>query len=222
MQIAPSLLAANASRYREELEEIEHGGAEALHIDVMDGHFVPNLSFGPNIVAALRPVTKLFFDVHLMIEHPAQYAKAFIDAGADAITIHAECADAWEDVYGICQSAGVGFGLALCPATPVACLRDWLPRLSILLIMSIQPGFGGQRFLPEALTRIAEAKSMRDAAKSTCIISVDGGVCASNADACRMAGADMLVAGSAVFGAKDRAAVIEQLRRGGNGHDGEN
>ena len=219
MRIAPSLLAADASCYREALMEIERAGAEALHIDVMDGHFVPNLSFGPHIVAALRPVTKLFFDVHLMIEHPARYAKAFIDAGADAITIHAECADAWEDAYDICQSANVGFGLALCPATPVAVVRDWLPRLSILLIMSIQPGFGGQRFQEEALERIAEARALRDAARADCIISVDGGVNADNAGACIKAGAGMLVAGSAVFGAKDRAAAIESLRRGGNGDD---
>ena len=213
MMIAPSLLAADAACYRQELFEIEKAGAQALHIDVMVGCFVPNLSFGPNIVSSLRKHTRMFFDVHLMIAHPEAYAQAFIDAGADAITMHIESGDDPEKVYARCRAANVGFGLALCPATPVEQVAPWLPCLTLLLIMSIQPGFGGQKFMPEALDRIRTARALCNAAHARCLISVDGGVNGENAPLCRAAGASMLVAGSAVFGAKDRAAAIAALQQ---------
>ena len=213
--IAPSLLAANAGRLSEEIHSVEDAGAKYLHVDVMDGHFVPNLSFGPNIVAGIRQESRLYFDVHLMIEHPAHYAKAFIDAGADAITVHAESQSDPLRVYELCQKENVGFGISLCPNTPLECIKPLLGRLDILLIMSINPGFGGQAFMPEACARIREAARLREDSGAHYLISVDGGVNAANAAEIVAAGADILVAGSAVFNKADRKEAIASLQNGG-------
>lgn len=213
--IAPSLLAANAGRLSEEIRSIEHAGAKYLHIDVMDGHFVPNLSFGPNIVAGIRPESQLYFDVHLMIEHPAHYAQAFIDAGADAITVHAESQSDPVKVYEVCLKEKVGFGLSLCPDTPLERVKPLLERVDILLVMSIHPGFGGQKFMPEAYDRIREAARLRQDRGAHYLISVDGGVNAANAAEIVAAGADILVAGSAVFTKADRKEAIASLQNGG-------
>lgn len=214
--IAPSLLAADAGKLNEEIKTIERTGVEYLHIDIMDGHFVPNLSFGPDIVAGIRKESRLYFDVHLMVEEPAHYVQAFIDAGADAITVHMEANCSPREICSLCRKNNVGFGLSLCPETPVESLRELLADLDILLIMSIHPGFGGQKFMPEAFDRIRRAAELRRECGAHCLISVDGGVNVDNAALIRTAGADILVVGSAIFHKTDRPAAIEAIHNGGN------
>ena len=212
MILSPSLFAANAGRLNDEIAQVEQDGAEYLHIDVMDGAFVPNLSFGPNIVSGIRSESHLFFDVHLMIERPERYLDAFIKAGADSITVHFEAIADLEKTKDICSKSNVKFGIAICPQTPVSMIAPWVEKLDLLLIMSIQPGFGGQPFQMEALPRIREAKALRKKKNAQFLISVDGGINSENATLCKDAGADILVAGSSVFGAEDRKAALELLR----------
>lgn len=209
--IAPSLLAANAGRYNEEIKSVEAAGAQYLHIDAMDGHFVPNLSFGPNIVEGIRPGSSLFFDVHLMIRHPERFVDSFVKAGADAITIHAEAADDINRFIEYCREKNVKAGIALSPQTPVNIIKEYLAELDILLIMGINPGFGGQKFIPEILMKIEQAKLLREKLNAGYLISVDGGVNSDNAGMIKEMGADILVAGSAVFGKSDRKAAIEEM-----------
>lgn len=215
MIIAPSLLAADAGRYSEEILSVQNAGAEYLHIDVMDGHFVPNLSFGPNILQGIRKDSNLFFDVHLMIDHPADYFQAFIDAGADGITIHTEVNDDWKSIQKACKSQGVSFGISLCPKTSLQSIKNVLPAVDILLIMGINPGFGGQKILPETYEKIKESVKMRSELDAHYLISVDGGVNQQNALHLASAGADILVAGSAVFGNINRKAAMNGLKSGG-------
>ncbi|NLC39924.1 MAG: ribulose-phosphate 3-epimerase [Clostridiaceae bacterium] len=209
--IAPSLLSANAGNYDKDIKVIEEGGAKYLHIDVMDGHFVPNMSFGPNIVQGIRENSNLFFDVHLMIEKPEQFVIPFIEAGADSVTIHVEASDKIKDFINTCKQHGVKAGVSLRPQTPVSSIEGFISDLDLLLIMSINPGFGGQSFMPESLERISEAKLLREKHKANFLISVDGGVNAENAGKIRQAGADILVAGSAIFGKEDRKAAIQDI-----------
>lgn len=212
MILSPSLFAANAGRLDEEIAQVEQAGAEYLHIDVMDGMFVPNLSFGYNILSGIRKNSRLFFDVHLMIEKPERFLDPFIREGADGVTVHYEATDALDEIAETCREENVKFGVALCPKTPVSVLEPWAGVLDILLIMSIEPGFGGQPFMPEAVPRIREASALRNKKNAHFLISVDGGVNPKTAPLCREAGADILVAGSSVFRARDRKAALELLR----------
>lgn len=212
MIIAPSLFAADAGKLALEIEDVENAGAKYLHIDVMDGHFVPNLSFGSNIVKGIRQHSKMVFDVHLMIEHPLHFCESFIEAGADIITVHAEIDERIEDIFKMCKQKNVKFGIAIRPETTVKKILDYLDLIDLLLIMGIDPGFGGQQFMPETLDSIKEASMLREKSGAHYLISVDGGVNENNASSILMSGADMLVAGTAVFGVYDRKKGMDSIR----------
>ena len=207
IMIAPSLLSADFSRLAEEVRDVEKAGCDALHIDVMDGHFVPNLTIGPLVVSAIRKVTKLPLDVHLMIDAPSRYISEFRKAGADWITVHIE---AEKDVSGTLREIkklGAKAGLSLRPKTAVETILPYLPELDLVLVMSVEPGFGGQSFMPEMMEKV---KVLRP--KFQGLISVDGGIGAGNASQALEAGADILVAGSAVFGKSDRVKAVQEFR----------
>jgi ribulose-phosphate 3-epimerase len=213
IKVAPSILSADFSRLGEEIKAVEAAGADLIHIDVMDGHFVPNITIGPLIVQACRKATKLPLDVHLMIENPELYIADFAKAGADYITVHAEAARHLHRlVQSIREHKGVKAGVSLNPATPLEELDYILDELDLVLIMSVNPGFGGQAFIPSALRKIRELRQLINDRKLSVEIEVDGGVKAENAAAITGAGADILVAGSAVYGAKDYAAAIREIR----------
>jgi ribulose-phosphate 3-epimerase len=213
IKVAPSILSADFSRLGEEIKAVEAAGADLIHIDVMDGHFVPNITIGPLIVQACRKATKLPLDVHLMIENPELYIADFAKAGADYITVHAEAARHLHRlVQSIREHKGVKAGVSLNPATPLEELDYILDELDLVLIMSVNPGFGGQAFIPSALRKIRELRQLINDRKLSVEIEVDGGVKAENAAAIAGAGADILVAGSAVYGAKDYAAAIREIR----------
>jgi len=209
--VAPSLFAAQSDNYGAAAALVERGGARYLHIDVMDGHFVPNLSFGPNIVEGLRAKSGLYFDVHLMIEYPERYIPAFIKSGADCVTIHPEAAGDVDESLRLCREHGADFGIALKPGTSLDAYERYYPQCAILLIMSIEPGFGGQAFMPSAPERIAQAKRRRGELNAGYKISVDGGINKETGALCTGAGADILVAGSALFRSEDTAKFIREL-----------
>ncbi|WP_281887778.1 ribulose-phosphate 3-epimerase [Paenibacillus sp. YYML68] len=214
LRIAPSILSADFAALGEEVADVERGGADWLHVDVMDGHFVPNMTIGPLVVEALRPRTKLPLDVHLMIENPDRYVAAFAKAGADLISVHAEaCVHLHRTVYGI-KELGVKSGIVLNPATPLTVLEYApLEMTDLILVMTVNPGFGGQSFIPAMLGKIRALRDMLDARGLHHIdIEVDGGVNAETAKQVIEAGANVLVAGNAVFGQKDRAAAIAAIR----------
>jgi ribulose-phosphate 3-epimerase len=213
IQIAPSILSADFSRLGEEIKAVEAAGADVIHVDVMDGHFVPNITIGPLIVQAARKVTKLPLDVHLMITNPELYVADFAKAGADYITVHVEASYHLNRlVQSIKEHKGVKAGVSLNPATPLESLDYILAEVDLVLIMSVNPGFGGQAFIPSALDKISKLRKRIDCEGLKAIIEVDGGVKAENSAEIIKAGADMLVAGSAVFGAKDYAAAIKAIR----------
>ena len=213
IKIAPSILSADFSRLGEEIRAVEAAGADIIHVDVMDGHFVPNITIGPLVVEACRKVTKLPLDVHLMIENPERYIADFAKAGADYITVHAEAAyHLHRLIQNIREHKGVKAAVSLNPATPLDALDYVLPDLDMVLIMSVNPGFGGQAFIPSQLDKIRALRKRIDDRKLNLEIEVDGGVKPGNAAEIAAAGADILVAGSAVFGAKDYAAAIRGIR----------
>ncbi len=213
IKVAPSILSADFSRLGEEIRAVEGAGADIIHVDVMDGHFVPNITIGPLIVEAARRSTKLPLDVHLMITNPELYIADFAKAGADYITVHTETAFHLNRlVQSIREHKGVKAAVALNPATSLAVLDYVLADLDMVLIMSVNPGFGGQAFSPSALDKIVRLRKRIDELGITTEIEVDGGVKPGNAAEVIAAGADILVAGSAVFGAKDYAAAIRGIR----------
>ena len=213
IRVAPSILSADFSRLGEEIKAVEAAGADLIHVDVMDGHFVPNITIGPLIVQAVRKVTKLPLDVHLMIENPERYIADFAKAGADYITVHVEAATHLHRlIQNIREHKDVKAGVSLNPATPLETLDYILGDIDMVLIMSVNPGFGGQAYIPSATDKIRKLRKMINDLKLTVEIEVDGGVKPENAAEVAAAGADILVAGSAVFGAKDYAAAIRAIR----------
>jgi ribulose-phosphate 3-epimerase len=213
VKVAPSILSADFSRLGEEIRAVEAAGADIIHIDVMDGHFVPNITIGPLIVQAARKVTKLPLDVHLMIENPELFIADFAKAGADYLTVHAEAAyHLHRLVQSIREHKGVKAAVSLNPATPLEALDYVLGDLDMVLIMSVNPGFGGQAFIPSQLDKIRGLRKRIDDRRLDLEIEVDGGIKTDNAAEVAAAGADILVAGSAVFGAKDYAAAIKGIR----------
>lgn len=210
--IAPSLLAANFLNLNEAIELINRSEAEWLHLDVMDGRFVPNISFGIPVISSLRKATQKVFDVHLMIEEPEKYTSAFHEAGADIITVHAEaCPHLHRNLQQI-RSLGIKAGVALNPHTPVSHIEEILTEADLICIMTVNPGFGGQKFITSMLSKIEKLKNAIIRLNSHALIEIDGGVTLENAKSIMQAGADVLVAGSTVFQAKNPDAVIKELK----------
>lgn len=207
--VAPSLLAADFSALGAELKKVRE--AEILHIDIMDGNFVPNLTMGPQVVKALRGKTDQEFDLHLMLRHPLQYVPVFREAGADWITFHIECDDDPRTVLASIEASGAKPGIAIKPGTPVEELGYYLDQLDLVLVMSVEPGFGGQKFMPSALDKLRWLKTEKERRGLRFLLEVDGGVDAATAPQCVAAGADVLVAGSAIYGAADPAAAVRAL-----------
>ena len=211
-RIAPSILSADFARLADEVARVEGAGADQIHVDVMDGHFVPNITIGPPVVAALKRVTALPLDVHLMIEEPDRYLEAFAKAGASIITVHAEAVTHLHRTLTRIRQLGVRAGVAVNPSTPVSHLREVMPEIDLILIMSVNPGFGGQSFIPRSLMKVEEARTLLAATGPRAAIEVDGGVALTTAPDLVEAGATMLVAGASIFGTPDAAAATRALR----------
>ena len=212
IKFAPSLLSADFSCLREQVKLVEEAGADYLHLDVMDGHFVPNITFGPGLVKNLRPHTNLFFDVHLMINDPDRYAEEFVVAGADLLCVHQEaCPHLHRTIQNI-KELGVKAAVSLNPATPLCTIEEILPELDMVLLMSVNPGFGGQTFIPSVLDKIKRLRQMIRERELDTDIQVDGGIYAGNISEVVEAGANILVAGSAVFGQEDIKKAARDLK----------
>jgi len=211
--IAPSILSADFSKLGEDIQSAEKAGGNWIHIDVMDGHFVPNMTFGPIVVQSVRSYTKLPFDVHLMIEKPEQYLEAFAKAGADRITVHAEACVHLHRVVHQIKELGLPAGVALNPGTPLSAVEPVLDDLDLVLLMTVNPGFGGQKFIPQSVNRLRQLRGMlQERELGHMHVQVDGGINAETAPLVRDAGANVLVAGNYVFGSPDRASAVASLR----------
>jgi ribulose-phosphate 3-epimerase len=215
IKIAPSVLSADFSRLGEEVRAVDTAGADWIHLDVMDGHFVPNLTIGPAVVRAVRGVTRLTLDTHLMIEHPERFIPAFAEAGADFISVHAEACPDLPGVIAEIRKHDVRPGVVINPETPLAAVTDILPLVDLLLIMSVHPGFGAQSFIETAIDKIAQAAALKRARGLSCLIEVDGGIKTDNAGQVSAAGAEVLVSGSGIFSTPDYRETIAAMRGAG-------
>lgn len=213
IKISPSILSADFMRLGAEIKAAEAAGADVLHIDIMDGHFVPNITIGPGVVEAIKKITAIPLDVHLMISDPDKYAEDFIKAGSDYLTVHVEAATHLHRTVQVIKNAGIKAGVSLNPATPACSLDYILSEIDLVLVMSVNPGFGGQSFIPSALSKIRAIKTAIKEKGSNAIIEVDGGVKPANAREVAEAGADMLVMGSAFFSVEDYGVLMKDLRK---------
>ncbi|NEU29418.1 ribulose-phosphate 3-epimerase [bacterium LRH843] len=212
IKIAPSILSADFSKLGEEVKEVERGGADYIHVDVMDGHFVPNITIGPLIVEAIRPVTNLPLDVHLMIENPDAYIPQFAKAGADILSVHVEACPHLHRTIHLIKEHGVKAGVVLNPATPVEAIEPILADVDLVLLMTVNPGFGGQTFIESVLPKIEKVANLARSLSLNIDIEIDGGVNSETAKLCVAAGANVLVAGSAIYNQEDRAKAIAAIR----------
>ena len=211
--LSPSILSCDYMNMQRDFEKCKEYGCKWLHVDIMDGHFVPNLSFGYSLVKAMRPITDLVLDVHLMIDTPIKYAEEFCKAGADYLTIHVE-ADTPENIkktLELIRSLGVKPGIVVKPKTPASAVAEYLPMVDLVLVMTVEPGFGGQKFMADMMPKLKELRTMLDEVNPACHLEVDGGVDLNTCLACKENGADVLVAGSAYFKAADKAAFVKEI-----------
>ena len=213
IKVAPSVLSADFARMGEEIKSVELAGADMIHMDVMDGVFVPNITFGIKMVADVRKITRLPLDCHLMIVHPEKYVSEFAKAGADYITVHYEaCKESLAETLKLIKSFGVKCGLVINPDTPVSCVESELALCDMVLVMSVFPGFGGQKFIADVLEKCKEIRGILDEGNPSCLLDIDGGINSETAKLAAASGCDVLVAGSSVFGKADRAEAIESLK----------
>ena len=213
-RIAPSVLSADFANLERDIRDLERNGADWVHVDIMDGHFVPNMSMGFPVLKALRGITKLTLDVHLMIEKPIRYVERFVQAGADYVTVHVE-ADAPENTMECLDrihALGCKAGIVLKPGTPAEAAIPYLGKCDLILVMTVEPGFGGQKFMADMMPKVKTLRKLLDEVNPACLLEVDGGVDANTCGICKENGADVLVAGSAYFGAKDRAAFVKLVQ----------
>ena len=211
LKIAPSILSADFSKLGEEIKDVEAGGADYIHVDVMDGHFVPNITIGPLIVEAIKPITSLPLDVHLMIKNPDAYIQSFANAGASIISVHQETTQHLHGTIQLIKGLGIKAGVVINPATPAEMIKEVLPDIDLVLVMTVNPGFGGQSFIQHTLHKIEQIAKWRKEYNLTFEIEVDGGVNIDTAKLCTDAGADVLVAGSAIFNQTNRKQAIEDI-----------
>jgi len=212
IKIAPSILSADFATLGEDIKDVERGGADYIHVDVMDGHFVPNITIGPLVVNAIRPITDLPLDVHLMIENPDQYIPEFAKAGADIITVHVEACRHLHRTIQLIKEQGIKAGVVLNPSTPVDTIKHIIQDIDMVLLMTVNPGFGGQAFISRVVPKIAEVREMANQLNPELDIEVDGGINGETAKICIEAGANVLVAGSFIYGNSDRAEAIKAIR----------